>query len=62
MHKFKLKQAVVPAPSERERPDVYEIVRLMPELPNWEPQYRIQGRDSKIERVVQEGEIKAAFE
>ncbi len=41
MHKFKRKQAVVPAPWERERPDVYEIVRLMPDLPNGEPQYRI---------------------
>ena len=41
MHKLKLKQAVVPAHSERERPDVYEIVRLMLDLPNGEPQYRI---------------------
>lgn len=62
MHKFKLKQAVIPARMEREGRDIYEIVRLLPELPNREPQCRIQGRDSKIERVVREGEIKAAFE
>ena len=36
MHKLKLKQAVVPAHPGRERPDIYEIVRLMPELPNRE--------------------------
>ncbi len=62
MHKFKLKQAVVPARMEPEGRDIYEIVRLLPELPNGEPQYRIQGRESKTERVVREGEIKAAFE
>ena len=62
MHKFKLEQAVIPARMEREGRDIYEIVRLLPELPNGEPQYRIQGQDSKIERVVREGEIKAAFE
>ena len=62
MHKFKLKQAVIPARMEREGRDVYEVIRLMPELPNGEPQYRIQGRETKIERVVRESEIKPAFE
>lgn len=62
MHKFKLKQAVVPAHWGREGRDVYEIIRLLPELPNGEPQYRIQGRDTKIERVVRESEIRPLFE
>ena len=62
MHKFKLKQAVVPVRTEREGRDVYEIIRLMPDLPNGEPQYRIQGRESKIERVVRESEIRPLFE
>ncbi len=62
MHKFKPKQAVVPAQSGRERPEICEIVRLMPELPNGEPQYRIRGRESGVERVVREAEIKAAHE
>jgi hypothetical protein len=62
VHKFKLKQAVVPTHAAREPRDTYEIIRLMPELPNGEPQYRIRGRDSGIERVVHEAEIKPLFE
>jgi hypothetical protein len=62
MHKLKLKQAVVPARPGRERLEVYEIVRLMPELPNGEAQYRIKGRDTGTERVVRETEIKPFFE
>lgn len=62
MHKLKLKQTVVPAHSGREWPDIYEIVRLMPELPNGEPQYRIKGRKTGVEQVVREGEIKPLFE
>ena len=49
-------------PPGRERPEVYEIVRLMPELPNGEAQYRIKGRDTGTERVVRETEIKPFFE
>ncbi len=62
MHKLKLKQAVVPAHSGRERPDIYEIIRLMPELPTGDPQYRIKGRETGVERVVREGEIKPLFD
>ena len=62
MHKLKLKQAVVPARLGRERLEVYEIVRLMPELPNGEAQYRIKGRETGTERVVRETEIKPFFE
>ena len=40
MHKFKLKQALLPAHSGSEVRDTYEIVRLLPEAPNGEPQYR----------------------
>ncbi len=58
MHKLKLKQAVVPARPGRERPDIYEIVRLLPELPNGEAQYRIKGRETGAERVVREAEIR----
>ncbi|HEX2553926.1 MAG TPA: hypothetical protein VHL98_09500 [Microvirga sp.] len=61
MHRLKVKQAVVPAQSGRERPDTYEIVRLLPELPNGEPQYRIRGRESGVERVVREAEIRPLF-
>ena len=34
----------------------YEILRLLPELPDGEPQYRVRGPD-KIERVVTEGQL-----
>jgi hypothetical protein len=62
MHRLKLKQAVVPAHSGRERHEVYEVVRLMPALPNGEVQYRIKGRESGVERVVRDSEIKPLFE
>ncbi len=61
MHKLKLRQAVVPARASTERHEVYEIVRLLPELPNGEPHYRIQGRESGVERVVRESEIRPFF-
>ena len=62
MHKLKLKQAVIPAYAGRERHEVYEVVRLMPALPNGEVQYRIKGRETGIERLVRESEIKPLFE
>ena len=34
----------------------------MPALPNGEMQYRIKGRESGVERVVRESEIKPLFE
>ena len=62
MHKMKVQQAVIAAHDKSKRPEVYEVVRLMPALPNGEPQYRIKGRESGGERVVREGEIRALFE
>jgi hypothetical protein len=61
MHKLKLNQAVVPAQAGRERHEVYEVVRLLPALPNGEMQYRIKGRESGVERMVRESEIKPLF-
>ena len=62
MHKLKLKQAVIPTHPGRERHEVYEVVRLLPALPNGEVQYRIKGRETGIERLVRESEIKPLFE
>ncbi len=62
MHKFKLKQSVVLARPAREGPEVYEIIHLRPVLPNGEPQYRIRGRESGIERAVRESEIRPYIE
>jgi hypothetical protein len=62
VHKFKLKQAVVLARSAREGPEIYEVVHLRPVLPNGEPQYRIRGRESGIERAVRESEIRPYVE
>jgi hypothetical protein len=59
-HKFKLGQSVVPKFLNREPHDVYEVVGLMPELPNGDPQYRVRAASSGVERVVREFEIKAA--
>ena len=51
-----------PAYAGRERHEVYEVVRLLPALPNGEVQYRIKGRESGIERIVRESDIKPLFE
>jgi hypothetical protein len=59
-HKFKIGQSVVPTYSGIEQRDVYEIVRLMPELPNGERQYRVKAISSGTERIVREVEIRPA--
>ena len=59
-HKFKIGQSVVPKFLNREPEDVYEVVSLMPELPNGDPQYRVRAASTGVERVVREFEIKAA--
>ena len=61
MHKFKLRQAVVPAHSGPEPKHTCEIVSLLPVKADDEPQYRIKERDSGIERIVSEREIKPLF-
>jgi hypothetical protein len=60
-HKMKVGQSVVSTHQRQERPDVYEVVRLMPETVSGEPQYQIKGKSNGIQRVVREAEIKAAF-
>ncbi len=61
MHKFRLRQAVVPAHSGPELKHTCEIVGLLPVKVDEEPQYRIRERDSGIERTVSEREIKPLF-
>ncbi len=62
MHKLKLKQAVILVHTGRDLRDIYEIVRSLPDLPNGEAQYRIRGRDSGMERVVRQAEIRPVFQ
>ncbi len=53
---------MIPTFAGRERHEVYEVVRLLSALPNGEVQYRIKGRETGIERLVRESEIKPLFE
>jgi hypothetical protein len=59
-HRFRIGQIVMLTATGREFPTVYTIVRLLPELPNGEPQYRIKSVTDGTERVVREVEIKRA--
>ncbi len=64
-HRFKVGQSVVPAYGQldrsADRSTIYDVVRLLPELPSGELQYQIKARTSGIQRVVREAEIKATF-
>jgi hypothetical protein len=57
-HRFKTGQVVVRTQAERDGRDKHEIVRLLPQLPNGELQYRIKEVATGVERVVREAEIK----
>jgi hypothetical protein len=40
---------------------IYEVTRLLPELDDGEPQYRVKGADGQNERVVQESRLMPAI-
>jgi len=58
-HKFQIGQCVVLGHSAVGK-ELYEIVRLLPALPNGVYLYRIQGALSGNEHVVEEDEIEPA--
>lgn len=39
---------------------LYEVTRLLPELPSGEPQYRVKGCSGQGERVVRESQLASA--
>jgi hypothetical protein len=58
-HKYKVGQSVMVVPPNMQSGQVYEIVRLMPETVQGDPQYRVKTANG-VERMVREQEIKAA--
>ena len=55
--KFKRGQSVLPFGS---RQDIYEVMGLMPELPNGEPEYRARAASNGVACVKRDFEIRVA--
>ncbi len=59
--RFKVGQSVVPAMPGRSHPDIYVIIRVLPET-SCEPQYCVEGLSSGCRRIVCETQITAVGE
>ena len=54
-------EGVVDATAKDHISGIYEVIHLLSALPNGEPRYRIRGRSSQRECVVQESQLASAI-
>jgi hypothetical protein len=56
-HKFRVGQLVRPRERLLENTGIYEILRVLPSGPDYEPLYRVKAATGPIQRVLREADI-----